>query len=171
LRAGAVERHELAPSVAESLHRAARSAHEAGFSAELEEKRTGLVLHTRALTTGRAEEAQQIVGRFWSPLAEGAEEGELQLDRIERGFELRAAGHDKGTALAELWREAPEGALLVYVGDDETDEDAFQRVGEHGFALRVAREPRPTAASGTLASCAEVVSWLERLGTVPAPPT
>lgn len=162
LRAGALERHELALEVAESLHRAARSAREAGFSAELEEKRTGLVLHTRALTIGRAEEAEQLVDRLWSPFVQGSQ---LQLDRIDRGFELRATGHDKGRAIAELLADAPPGTLLVYVGDDATDEDAFRRVGEHGFALRVAHRPRPTAATGTLSSCAEVVRWIERLGS------
>jgi trehalose-phosphatase len=164
LRAGGLEQHELAPAVAERLHQAARIAHQAGFSAELEEKRTALVLHTRGLAPGRAREAEQRVERHWSPLTAGSE---LQLDRIDRGFELRATGRDKGSALAELLAEAPSGALLVYVGDDETDEDAFRQVGPHGFALRVAAEPRPTAADGTLASCSEVVRWLERLGAVP----
>jgi trehalose-phosphatase len=97
---------------------------------------------------------------LWAPLTR---EGVLRLDRFDGGLELRAAGRDKGSAVRELLAEAPPGALLIYVGDDETDEAAFREVGPRGIALRVNRRPRPTAAHGTLASCAQVVRWLEQL--------
>lgn len=160
LRSGELLRHALPTAAAELLRRAEGMASDAGWSELLEKKRTALVLHTRALAPDLARTVELRCRRLWSPFARSAD---LRLDTIDGGLELRAAGRDKGTALRELLAESPPGALLLYIGDDETDEDAFRQVGQHGFGLRVAKCPGPTAADGALTSCAEVVRWIERL--------
>lgn len=74
---------------------------------------------------------------------------------------------DKGRAL--LWLLGRLGldaadAVPLYVGDDETDEDAFTALAaRHGIGILVAEAPRPTAASYRLHDPGEVLELLERL--------
>ncbi len=160
LRPGELQRHALPPAVAELLRRAEETAADAGWSDLLERKRTAVVLHTRTLAADDARAVELRCRMLWSTLMDC---GDLRLDEIDGGLELRASARDKGTAIRELLAESPPGTLLVYVGDDETDEDVFRQIGQRGFGLRVTHRLRPTAAVGTLGSCVEVLHWLERL--------
>lgn len=82
-------------------------------------------------------------------------------------FELRPdLDWDKGQAL--LWLlgaldlDRPD-VLPLYIGDDLTDEDAFQAVRDRGVGILVAEEPRETAARYGLRDTGEVRKVLERL--------
>jgi trehalose 6-phosphate phosphatase len=74
---------------------------------------------------------------------------------------------DKGRALRwlldRLGLDTPE-AVPLYVGDDETDEDAFAAAAaRHGIGILVAEAPRPTAAAYQVRDTDEVLQLLERL--------
>lgn len=87
---------------------------------------------------------------------------ELQPGR--QVVEFRPAGEDKGEAVRQLLAMAPfAGRLPVYVGDDLTDEHAFEQINRvHGISvLTGAREP--TLAQFTLADPAAVRAWLQRV--------
>jgi trehalose-phosphatase len=78
---------------------------------------------------------------------------------------------DKGSALRWLLQvlelDRPD-VVAVYVGDDETDEDAFRQVRATGLGVVVRGEAddRPTLARRALADPDEVRTFLERLATV-----
>ncbi len=77
--------------------------------------------------------------------------------------ELRPVGADKGAALERIARTAPTRPPLV-VGDDVTDEDAFEVARSRGGrAILVATEDRPTAATDRIADPDEVVRLLAAL--------
>ena len=78
---------------------------------------------------------------------------------FNRGVELRASGHDKGTALAELCSAMPPGTLPVYIGDDATDEDAFRYLRPLGIGIKVGME-NDTAAVGRVPNPASVLRLL-----------
>jgi trehalose 6-phosphate phosphatase len=83
-------------------------------------------------------------------------------------FELRPAiDWDKGKALRwllEHLRESAGGAdLPIYLGDDDTDEDAFRAIAGNGIGILVADEPRATAAEYGLRDPEEAREWLARL--------
>lgn len=157
------------------LDRALRVAEEAGTGAWIERKRAALVLHLRGLAPDQAEQAERRTRSAWERLAgePGDPADALRLETIDGGVELRAGAHDKGSVLRELLETMPPGTETIYVGDDRTDEDAFRVLAEHrrldrdghasGLAVRVAREPRPTAAHATVTSCEALRDWLERL--------
>jgi trehalose-phosphatase len=94
---------------------------------------------------------------------------ELRQTGGKRVFELRpAVPWDKGKALLELLELLGLGGadvVPVYVGDDETDEDAFVAIRTSGIGVVVRGEgdDRPTAAHYALASPAEVRVFLEAL--------
>lgn len=89
-----------------------------------------------------------------------------------------AVNWDKGKAM--LWllaRMAPrQGAgpgaddLLVFVGDDITDEDAFAAVDDRGLGIVVRTEPHPTKARYQLRDPDEVRQFLENLAEALRPP-
>jgi trehalose-6-phosphatase len=60
-----------------------------------------------------------------------------------------------------LNRFAWPGALPVYLGDDDKDEEAFAAIKtHHGLSIIVSAQPRPTLADSRVDSPASVRRWL-----------
>jgi trehalose-phosphatase len=53
--------------------------------------------------------------------------------------------------------------MPIYIGDDLTDEDAFEALNGSGVTIVVTDAMRPTSARFSLKSVAQVYSFLERL--------
>lgn len=77
-------------------------------------------------------------------------------------FELRPACASKGTAVAKFMEEPPfAGRQPVFVGDDITDEDAFEIVNEMGGrSIKVGRLDDDSAARYELEDVSAVINWL-----------
>jgi len=86
----------------------------------------------------------------------------LQLQSGKMVFELKAPWADKGTALSFLMA-GPEmaGTRPVFVGDDETDESAFEAARRLGGAGILVGPPRRTAAVYGLPDVDSTRRWLE----------
>ena len=83
------------------------------------------------------------------------------------GLELRHPGRSKGDVMRELLEEQPSGTISAYVGDDETDEDAFRALAGRGLAVLVAEQPRETAAEHVIPHEGVgplLEAWLEQAG-------
>jgi trehalose 6-phosphate synthase/phosphatase len=83
-------------------------------------------------------------------------------------------GWDKGRAVLHVLRARygpnwSETARVVYVGDDQTDEDAFRFLAGLAQTFRVGSPDTPTAASRRLPDVDAVQSLLEWLGRRPEP--
>jgi trehalose 6-phosphate phosphatase len=122
----------------------------------LEDKPFSVALHYRKAPDRAAE-----VRAF---MAELAGETSLQVQAGKMVVELRPPGADKGDALRALMAE-PEfaGARPLFVGDDETDEDAFRAAAALGGGGVLVGPARLTAASWRLGSVGAVAGWLEEL--------
>jgi trehalose 6-phosphate phosphatase len=110
-----------------------------------EDKPNAVVMHWRGRTPEQVREIEKRTRELFEPLAnlDG-----LRLLKFEAGLELRA-GRDKGGAVREIIREAGIDAPVTYLGDDLTDEAAFQAVNEAKaphLSVLVRREKRKTAA-------------------------
>ncbi|MCY4639344.1 MAG: trehalose-phosphatase [Chloroflexi bacterium] len=90
----------------------------------LERKAASLALHWRGVGAREAQELEERVAPRWRAVA--VAEPALDLRRFDGGLELRASGRDKGSALRELLAAEGPASPACYVGDDETDEDAFR---------------------------------------------
>jgi trehalose 6-phosphate phosphatase len=120
----------------------------------VEDKPAGVALHFR-----RAPERERAVGDFLEDLARRSG---LAVQRGKMVAELRPEGADKGAALRRLMAEPPfAGARPVFVGDDLTDEHAFEAAAGLGGAGILVGPPRATAARWRLAGVADVTLWLE----------
>jgi trehalose-6-phosphatase len=75
--------------------------------------------------------------------------------------ELRVRHRDKGVAVGEILAATRPADLVIYIGDDDTDEDAFRELPpETGIGIRVGRADRPTHAAGRIDSCEDVLKFL-----------
>ncbi|HET6372832.1 MAG TPA: trehalose-phosphatase [Candidatus Polarisedimenticolia bacterium] len=149
--------HPIHEASQTALCEAAAMATALGWARCLEIKRASVVLHTRGLPPEEAAKIERICEAAWRRWAGS---GPLRLARVNGGLELRVLGRDKGTAVEDLVRVCVPGTLPVYVGDDETDEDAFGQVRELGLGVRVG-PPRPDSrARARLESLEEVGEFL-----------
>lgn len=121
----------------------------------VEDKRFALALHFR-----QAPHLARTVVEAMSEIAAAAQpELVLQLGRMVA--ELRPAAAGKGAAVDAFLAEAPFiGRYPVYIGDDLTDESAFERVNNAGGLSIAVNVRRPTAALASLPSVAAVHEWL-----------
>lgn len=126
----------------------------------VERKRFSIVAHHREAgpkDEGTLERAVEDVLKQHAPLGghRGREVFEIVPD-VE---------WDKGQAVAGLLGvlDIDASTVPVYVGDDMTDEHAFQALPEDGIGVLVRSDPRPTAATYALDAPAQVRAFLENL--------
>jgi trehalose-phosphatase len=150
-------RIEPSEDQAERLDGAIREAEELGYGDAVERKNASAALHTRPMSPDEARAAEERIAELWEQ--DAAKHG-LEVRRFLGGVELRVLGVDKGTALLEILGEVPTTTLCVYVGDDETDEDALEVIRDLGIGIKVGSPDRPTHAGGRLASPEAVRAFL-----------
>ncbi|MCH9732179.1 MAG: trehalose-phosphatase, partial [Actinomycetia bacterium] len=127
----------------------------------VEHKRYAVAVHYREVS---AERVGEVVAAAHSL---GAREG-LRVTGGRMIVELRPdIDWDKGTTLAWIRdRIDPTGSMLpIYIGDDLTDEDAFEAVRLDGIGIVVAHDEdgdRKSAANFTLRSPQQVREFIER---------
>lgn len=128
----------------------------------VEDKKFALALHYR----GAPDLEETVVTAMTDVVARVGEE--LELQRGKMVVELRPAGASKGKAVAAFLGEAPfAGRLPVFLGDDLTDEPAFELVNRHQGVSVLVGAPRPSAARARLEDVAAVRRWLAQLEAEP----
>jgi len=87
----------------------------------------------------------------------------VELKRGKMVVEVKAAGGNKGGAIADFMNESPfAGRTAVFAGDDITDEDAFVLVNaRNGISIKVG--PGETSAAWRAEGTEEFLAWLRRL--------
>lgn len=129
----------------------------------IERKAFSIAVHVRHVLPHRESEVESQIDTLLS------RQPKLRKGRGKKVFELQPAiNWDKGRAvlwlLHSLGLEDP-AVTSLYIGDDVTDEDAFQALvdAERGFGILVAESPRPTAAQFMLHHPDEVQAFLQQL--------
>ncbi len=153
---GEVEKEILPAAQIDALVSARRCVREAGMSLRLEEKWNAVVVHWRGKSPQVADMAR---ARMLSMLTPFSEATGMALLAFDGGVELRA-GRNKGGAVRLLLRSLSSHAPVAYLGDDTTDEDAFEALGARGLSILVRRVWRPTAAQVWLRPPSELRAFL-----------
>jgi trehalose 6-phosphate phosphatase len=130
---------------------------DAGLEGQTEVKPGGVAVHWRGLDAIRAEKIDRDVHRLWKPLLDRAP---LRLLEFDGGLEIRVAGPGKGDAVRTILGEAGPGTAVAYLGDDQTDEDAFHALKGNGLTALVRAQSRPTAADIWLQPPHELLQFL-----------
>jgi trehalose-phosphatase len=105
-----------------------------GQGLRVEDKATGPALHYRGASDDVAHEAVIAVEKgpaTWPGVT---------LRRGKKVVELSVLATSKGDALQAL-RDGVGATVVVFIGDDETDEDAFAVLGPHDVGVKVGAGP------------------------------
>lgn len=120
----------------------------------LEDKGLTLALHYRRAPT-MAGYVHRIMARFANAPGQG-----LELQRGKYVVEIKPAGIDKGSAVAEYLAEFPfKGRRPVFIGDDLNDERGFAAVNQQG-GISIKVGTGPSCARFRLPDVAAVHAWL-----------
>ncbi len=130
----------------------------------VEQKPASVAVHYRNASPRSAEQARQAVGRALRRNGK-----RLRLLSGKKVWELLPAGDvDKGEAVLRLARvpntSSRRWPLIIYLGDDTTDESVFRRLRSSDLGIHVGNGP--TRAHYRLRSPADVARFLNRLPEV-----
>ena len=140
---GTVELCELNDSTVEALARAENWVRSANLLHAVEFKAGSLAVHWRGLPEAEAQAMHKRVMEGWTGIAK---ESDLDLMNFDGGVEIRSPKANKGTAVDTILSEMDPDVPAAYLGDDATDEDAFQAINPRGLSILVRPEWRQTAA-------------------------
>jgi trehalose 6-phosphate phosphatase len=142
-------------------HLGLQMAHKALLSAGLEHrtetKPGGFAVHWRGLPSAEKTAIEEKVHKISAPLIK---DYGLQLLPFDGGLEIRAPGKSKGDAVSAILGECGKGVAAAYLGDDETDENAFRAIKGRGLGVLVRAAARPTLADVWLRPPDELASFL-----------
>lgn len=123
----------------------------------LEDKGAAIACHYRLASRPDARAAREaVIGVVESYQSRGVP---LTFIDGHEVTEIRPAGANKGEAVAALLT-AYGPALALYIGDDRTDEEAFQRLPSDAITVRVGETQQETLAQYVVAGPAEVRKFL-----------
>lgn len=144
---------------AEVLAQARKFIDASGLAEFCEQKPVSLAIHWRGLTPELSSEIRSKVEKKWRELEQQAN---LSVSDFDGGIELRVLGKNKGTAVEAIIHELSDEAIVAYLGDDITDEDAFVTLQDKALNVLVRQELRPTSADVWLRPPEELLDFLSR---------
>lgn len=131
------------PDHQSALKAAVHSLNACGFSSRVEVKPGGVAVHWRGVPLAERTVMETKIRNLFGP---AIDDHGLHLLPFDGGLELRAPGKNKGDAVSAILQESGPEVAAAYLGDDQTDENAFRAIKGWGIAILVRPEPRPTEA-------------------------
>lgn len=128
-----------------------------GMDARCERKPGSLALHWRGLAEERKRHVKARALKGWDPIAQRFH---LEIRTFDGGIEIRVPGRTKGDAVVTLLSESPDNTAAAYLGDDTTDEDAFEALGDRGLSVLVRPAPRISCAQVWIRPPEELINFL-----------
>ncbi len=156
---GVLTRQELSEKEIAGLEAAKNAATSVGLEEFLELKPASIAVHVRGLEPDKSLEVEELSWNIYTPIAE---KFDLECRAFNGGVELRSRRYHKGTAVDILLAESSPDVFAVYLGDDDTDEDAFKTISGRGVGVKVGSDASDSAAQGYLETQEEVEVFLRR---------
>lgn len=117
----------------------------------------GIAIHWRGLSAADAADLRAQVLLGWRPIVA---QSSLDLLEFDGGIEIRARQANKGDAVRVFLSEISPDTPVAYLGDDNTDESAFQAIGDRGVSILVRADRRESAAQLWLRPPEDVIEFL-----------
>ncbi len=132
----------------------------------LELKPNSVAVHWRKATS-RKDEVETRVRQLYEELKNKNQmDGTINLLTFDGGLEVRAGEGSKGFAVRSILENLPAETMASFLGDDITDEDAFEVLQEEQYksrscAVLVRDKPRPSYASVWVRPPAELLEFMD----------
>jgi len=153
-------RHELLPlteNASSALADAQSYLENEGMGKLCEAKPGAIAVHWRGLSSAKMENARTKAYRI---LARFACEANLRLAEFQGGMELRVRASNREHAVRVLLSELSSNTPVAYLGEDASDEEAFQELNGRGLTVLVRRTVRSTSAQVWLKPPEELIQFL-----------
>lgn len=151
---------DIDPKASEGLEAAKKVCFEKEINPDfLEFKPASVALHWRGFDEKKQQEIENTIKDEWDKITSSYP---LQLHFFNGGMELRPLGKGKDDAILSILSKLPEDAIIAYLGDDLTDEDAFKALGKRALKILVNPEKRETLADIQFFSFEEVLTFLDQ---------
>lgn len=154
---GSYEVLPLPEAAISALTEAAVRLRNEGLGHLCESKAGALAIHWRGLKRTQVEQVRETAYRSLVSLACQAD---LRIVEFDGGVELRVRGGNKAHAVRTVLSEVAEDVPIAYMGDDVTDEDAFQEVNARGLTVLVRPTLRASKAQVWLRPPEELIQFL-----------
>jgi trehalose-phosphatase len=155
---GSYQLFALDPTRRNALDAARMKLTDLGLAGRLEVKPSSVAVHWRGVD---ASAQDWIRSAAESVFAQVAEPASLELLPFDGGLELRSTDRTKGTAVRQILSQESGSRPVAYLGDDLTDEDAFEAMGSRGYSVLVRAEVRESAARFWLRPPEELLELLD----------
>jgi len=124
-----------------------------------ENKTASIAIHWRGLSEEKKTKMKEAVFPQWEKIARMCD---LEVHDFDGGLELRPRGFSKAIAIQIILEEQKDEGQIAYLGDDKTDEEAFQELGERGLKVLVRKKIRETKADIHIQPPGELLGFLDR---------
>lgn len=122
-----------------------------------ENKPLSMAIHWRNLKEEEKERIKNALKKEWEPLVSNG----LEIHCFNQGMELRPLNINKGHMVDQLILEKKPDCI-AYCGDDMTDEDAFEKLGDRGLKVLVSEDERKTFADIQITAPTELLQFLQK---------
>ncbi|RKZ33240.1 trehalose-phosphatase [bacterium] len=129
-----------------------------GLTERAEHKPGCIAIHWRGMKPVNITKLKNKITQNLTPVAE---KYKLMLSEFDGGMEIRVPGRDKGYAVETLLGEMPNDTASAYLGDDYTDEDAFEAIAGKGLSVLVRKQFRPTNADIWIKPPEQLIQFLQ----------
>ena len=123
----------------------------------MERKPGSLAVHWRGLADDEAQDVRSKVLLGWLSIADRAC---LAIEQFDGGVEMRLTTRNKGDAVQTILTEMDVDAPVAYLGDDQSDENAFRVLRNRGLCVLVRPQWRETSAHLWLRPPTQVLAFL-----------
>lgn len=156
---GIVEMTCVDEDLVQALMEADRWLQAQGLCQTAEYKPGSIAVHWRGRSEGEAEAIRKLVLQGWLQIARHRK---VELLEFDGGIELRPPEPDKGDAVREILKQLPASTPVAYLGDDTTDEHAFEALEGRGLRVLVRPEWRETEADIWIKPPEDLLDFLDR---------
>lgn len=143
------------------LHKAQATCEKCKLPHFCEFKPLSVSLHWRGQPEAIKKKLQEEFLAEWNDISENYD---LEILPFDGGLEIRAKGQNKGLAVQAICNEMDDMGLsipIAYLGDDSSDEEAFEVLDDRGLKVLVRHEWRPTLADIQLDPPTELTNFLD----------
>lgn len=154
---GRYELQDFNPEVKKLIDQAYENIVKNDLVPHCEQKAGGLALHWRGLSEIQTNKVKKHIEKHWDIFKN---DSNFHLHPFDGGVEFRYSGFNKGDVVNKIIADVDVKIPIAFLGDDNTDEDAFRALSGRGLSVLVRKELKQTLADICISPPEELMEFL-----------